>query len=265
MIFLAFGPRGTTKTTWALDEEIPSDYYELELGGYRRARARIEAHKRDVRVHPFRVPLTNLEEEGQIASGGKAGVGAGGTYYELKGWREVWHQFLQEYMKNLKSDGNAKQVIDTGTKMWLIIRQAFQQQLQEATGKQEVAMDQLKYTDPNARMEQVMAAPEHFGKDLILICHEDTVWGTSQVKADGFRGMEDAADVSLRFRIEDKKPVANIWKMGGASTGIVGMDIYQPTMAKVRQVLAAAEVLQINEVELPGTADEVIEMGSVFL
>lgn len=257
-IWLIFGSNGTGKTTFALGENKDDliDYLELEPGGYRRAATGL-AHPERITVHKLRTPLTEIEDVGRIV------VGANGTApqpaHYLEGWNDVYGEFLKAYMNGLK--GPARPVIDTATRLWLLVRQSFSEQLQKATGSDLVTLDQLKYTAPNARMLQIAEAAERYDKDLVLIAHEDTVFGTSQIKPDTMKEMPNVADITLRFRVQDSRPVATIFKLGEGGMDLLGRDIENPTLAKVNLILDGAAKLRSMHMPIPPENDQLLELA----
>lgn len=258
-IYLVFGASFTGKTTFALgeDEDDVVDYFELEPGGYRRASSGIKFPER-INKHKLRTPLTELEDIGRIVVG--ANGAAPQPAHHLEGWMEVYGDFLKLYMAGLKGPG--RPVIDTATRLWLMVRQSFAEQLQKATGSDLVTLDQLKYTAPNARMTQVVEAPERMGKDIVLIAHEDTVFGTSILKADTFKEIQNMADVTLRFQAIDGKPVATIFKMGEGGMSLVGRQIVEPTLLKVNGILDAAAKLRGLKFPIPESNEEMVELAA---
>lgn len=260
-IYLAFGVAGSGKSDFALgcgDAEDPDDlvdFFEWESGGFRRGSARAR-HPERITVHKFRTPLTNIED----LTFGTIAVGQSGTApapsYKLDGWLLEYGNFVRAYLQAIK--GTGRPVIDTATRLWLCVRQSFLEQLQEATGNEQARLDQLRYTEPNARMTQICEAPERFGKDLVLIAHEDTVFGTSQVKPDTFKEIPNMADVTLRFRVQDNRPVATIFKLGEGGMDLLGKDIVEPSLAKVNTILDNAAKLRSMKLSLPEDLEELV-------
>lgn len=260
-VTLAFGPPFSGKTSFALGEDFPVDYHEFEPGGFRRASSSIPEDA-EIKVYSYRTPLTNIESTGTLLVGGGGGV-APAASYRLEGWLELYAEFLRNYIGGLKS-GGGRPVIDTGTKLWLTVRQAFNQQLQEATGNEMARLDQIKYTEPNARITQITEAAERFDKDLIIIAHEDRDFNTGAIKPDTYKNMADIADISLRFEVKDNKPVATIFKIGEGGLGLIGLEIVEPTISKVNQLLDAAAILRRNKVQAPKDVEAIIAMAEAY-
>ena len=263
-IWLFLGPNGTGKTACALGvgDEDPSDkvdLFEWDTGSYRRASSALK-HPDRVTVHRFRTPLTNIED----FTMGNITVGPNGAAptpaYKLTGWQEVYGNFLKAYLKAIKGDG--RPVIDTATRLWLAVRQSFLEQLQEATGNENARLDQLRYTEPNARMTQIAEAPERFGKDLILVAHEDTVFGTSQIKADGFKELPNMADIVVRFTLQDGKPVGTIWKLAEGGIELLNRQVEWPTLKKLSDLLDASVKVKKMGMSVPDTNEELLALAA---
>lgn len=265
-IYLLFGPNFTGKTSFALgeDEEDKVDYYEFESGGYRRASPSIRNPER-ITIHKFRAPLADLNDLGTVSVGERGGT-APSAVYNLNGWLETYQDFRKTYRKNLK-DGTARPVLDTATRLWLIVRNGWQQQLQDATKNDEARLDQLKYTEPNARMMQIAEEPEYFDRDLVLIAHEDTVFNSNPpvYKPDTFKELPNVADVTLRFKVVGGKPIATIFKMGEGGLDLIDMEIPEPSLKKVNLLLDCAAALRRAGLAMPKTSKEVIDLGSSLL
>jgi hypothetical protein len=259
---LLFGPAFTGKTTYALGDGDPVDYYELEPNGFRRAASGLDFSLDDIKVYPFRAPLTNIENMGMAIVSDRGGV-APALSYKLEGWKEVFYDFLRAYLGNLK-EGRARPVIDTATRLDQMNRQAFLQQLQEATGNEKERLDQLRYTETNARFTQLVEAAGYFDKDLILIAHEDQVFGTQDVKPDGFKHLPGMVDITLRFTMKNGKPVATIFKLGEGGMALVGKEIVEPTIAKVDALLNAATAIRKAKMPMPETAEAIIAVGAAL-
>lgn len=252
-VHLISGEAGTGKTTYALSGSKPVDYYEFDAGSWERAAAGLDLHEGDVSVHRYYAPLTNLLSMGKISVGSGGGI-APSTVHELKGWREMFWQFVQDYLDGLKGQG--RPVIDTGTKLWLAIRQSFLQEVQEAAGKDKERLNALQYTEPNARHSQIIEGAKATGKDLVIVAHEKELWVKDQPTGvfvpDAYKETPNMADVCLRFTIESKRPVATITKAGAGGLELVGMKITEPTMDKVNEVLDAAALLRQKRMEWDG-------------
>ena len=261
-VILVFGRSFTGKTTFALGTEKDDivDYYEFERGGWRRASIGVPYPER-IRVHSYRTPLTDLESEGEVVMSAKGGTGSR-PVQALQGWEELYLDFKAEFKKNLEN-GPGRPVIDTGTRLWLLVSSAWNQQLQNATGNTLASLDQLKFTAANIRMNQILDAAERVDKTLIVISHEERDFKTEAIQADGYKHLPGLADFTLRFTIEDKRPVATFWKSGEAGQDVQEMTMKEPTMERVHRVLDCAAALRRAGLPMPGSVEEIIEQGEM--
>ncbi len=265
-IHLWFGPNGTGKTGCALSgatPESPVGYSEWEPGGFKRGASGLGLNEGSVLVHKFRVPATELEQMGEVKTGASGNLQPQ-LAYKLSGWMEVIQEFTSAYMDDCKS--GRRPVIDTATRLWLAERLAFDQQVQDATGKDAEKLGQLKYTAPNARMISIAEYAERYDLDLILIAHEDTVFNSNppQPKADTMKELENLADVVLRFRIVNSLPCATIWKAADGGMQLKGMEIMEPSLEKVNLLLDCAAALRRAGVPMPDDAGQVISQGRML-
>ena len=258
-IHLVYGEAGTGKTTYALSGEGPVDYYEFDAGSYERAAAGMNIST-DVRVHRYYSPLTNILAQGRLSVGERGGI-APSAVHRLTGWKELFWQFVEDYLKNL--DGDGRPVFDTETKMWLLIRQAFLQEVQDAAGPERERLDQLQYTEPNARHSQIIEAAKIKGKGLVMLAHQKELFvndkGSGQLVMDGYKEAPNMADCTLRFTLRNKAPTATIIKAGAGGLELIGMELTAPTMGRVNELLSAAEAIRRAGMIMPESADEIIE------
>lgn len=264
---LWFGPNGTGKTASALagsTPEVPSHLMELEPGGYKRASAGMPLARGAVEITSLRVPATELEQIGEVKVTGQ-GNAMPQMAYRLEGWIEFVTQFNAALTAACKA--GRRPIVDTATRLWLAQRQAFDQQIQEATGKDAEKLGQLRYTTPNARMIAMAEYAERFDLDLIMIAHEGTVFNSNppQPSVDTMKEMENLADVVLRFSVRDSKPLATVWK--GADGGMVlrGLEIPEPTLAKVNRVLDCAAAMRSEGQEVPKDTNEILLRGGLLI
>ncbi len=244
-VIVVFGESGTGKTTFALSGSKPAHYFEWDSGSFERAATGLNLSEGDVVLHQYPSPLTNLMDPGTLAIGQKGGY-APATGHTLSGWKDLFWGFVGDYLESLKLPGYP--VIDTDTRMYLGIRQAFLEQVQDAVGPEQDRLNTLQYTEPLARKSQIMDAARQRGKDLILLAHEKEVYfndkPTGVLIPDTHKETVAMADCTLRFTLENKVPVATIYKAGSGGLELTGMKIPLPTLAKVNQVLDGAAALR---------------------
>ncbi len=245
---LWFGKNGTWKTTAAIADatpEAPVSYHELEHGGFRRAASRLRLAEGAVLVHRYRIPAPEMEEMGEVHVTAKGGVLP-----------------QMDYSQDVKR--GLRPVIDTSTRLWLSQRNAMEEAYQKAATRQAMdALGQMRYTAPNARM--IAAATfglEHYDLDVISIAHEDRVFGTTDIKADTMKEIENLVDVMLRFEWDEaeRQAVATVWK-GGEVGVLKGMKIPAPTLGKVNLLLDCAVAIQLAEMPMPKDYETVLSIG----
>lgn len=229
----------------------PVDHYEFEDSGLPRAE--------NVRTYNVQTPIsTDLGEV--IVTGSNNAMPS--ARIRLEGWAELWDEFWELYLTNIVR-GEGRPVIDTGTRAWLACRQGWEQALQDAVGKESERLGQLRYSEMNRRWLTMLEAPVRYGKDLIVVSHQDTVFGTNQVKADTQKETENTCDVTLRFSVKNGKPVGTIVKMRGADLKIVGMEIVEPTLELVNSIADAAALLDENKFPLPDSVELILKTAEM--
>jgi len=261
-VYLFTGDNGTGKTSCALGDnpEDIVDFYEFDAGSFERAAATLINPDR-IRVYKYYAPLTDILEQGRLSVGQGGGV-APAPVHTLSEWKEKFWEFIGDYLPNVKKR-EARPVIDTGTKLWLMIRQGFLQEIQEATGKEKERLDTLLYTAPNARHSQIVEAAKNYDMDLVVITHDKEVFGQpGTYLPDGFKELPNMADAILRFKVVDRKPVATILKAGAGGLELLGVEIHEPTLPLINDVLDAAAKLRKAGKAVPRDAMAIIVEGA---
>jgi hypothetical protein len=241
-VYLFTGDNGTGKTSCALGDnpEDIVDFYEFDAGSFDRAAAAMDNLDR-ISVKRYYAPLTNLLDQGKISVGSGGGI-APATVHRLEGWKDKFWEFVADYLAGLK--GNARPVIDTETKLWLMIRQGFLEEVQDATGPNRERLDQLQYTEPNARHSQLIEAAKQFNKDLVMLAHEKEQY----IK-------KEATGVMI-------PDVATFTKAGAGGLDLLGVEIVEPTLPLINDVLDAAAKLRKAGQEVPRNAMDIIVAGA---
>lgn len=265
--YLAWGPAGTGKTTFALADATPDNpvaYKELEPGGFRRAASRMRLDEGSVVVESFPTPMQELETllSGVPTVGGKGGLHSDFSY-QLDGWIELLNNVVHSMMTTSKA--GQRPVFDTATRYWYIIRQAYEEMVQKNTGAKAESIGQLKYTWPNKIMLQTHEFPMSYGLDVIWIAHQDSVFNSDPpiYKPDCWKELPGMVDVSLQFRVQNNKPVARIVK--GAESGMVlqGLDVEEPTLAKLNTILDVAAALISEGEAVEKNAEQLLALGKL--
>ena len=260
---LVMGPAGSGKSTFALSGEGLTAYMEFDPGSFARAAKGRNIDMSRVVLTRHYPPLTSLLDIGEMMKGSGGGLAPQAARH-LKGWMETYESFVRAYLDALDNADVTTIVIDTETRMWLTIRQAFLQQMQDSSTDAK-ALDQLHYTEPNARHDQILVAAKIYDKDLVLISHMKEEFkgnkGTGVMIHDGYKEAPNEADLTLEFAVEDASPIA--WVRKG-TLALVGMKLTAPTLPYCSELLDAAAAIQRAGLDMPETPDEVLELGKVL-
>lgn len=263
-VYLAYGDGGTGKTSFALSGLRPVDYYETDPGSFDRAKDGL-SNIDGIRVKKYYAPLTNILGQGKINVSERGGM-APSTVHRLSGWKELFWKFVEDYLEDLNGDGYP--VFDTETRLWLIIRQGFLQEAQDAVGPDKDRLDQLQYTEANARHGQIVEAAQAKGKDLVMLAHEKELYkgkeATGQMVPDGYKEIPNMADCTLRFQLKNKKPVATIMKAGSGGLELLGMEIEEPTLPKMNALLDAASKIRRSSMNVPSSYEKLMETAEAL-
>lgn len=271
-IIVAYAPAGAGKSSFAQSTINPIWYAELDPGSFERSRK-----SKLVQLHQYDLPMTSLEDFGFVDLSMKANSekGAAQIVHEYHGWTEVFvGQFVKDYLAWLKDPSTPNGVIDTYSILTEMVINNFRQRVQEARRRDPKMsndasdrLNRLEYEEVNTQHGQLLQGAKRQGKTLVCVCHQGDRWengvNTNTPKPDGWKGLEGAADVVLRFRIENKQPVAYIDKAGGCHLAMLGMKLVAPTLDYVNQLIDSAAYLNDREVDLPATPDDIIETAEV--
>ncbi len=240
---LFWGASATWKTSAALLDatpENPVSYHELEAGGFRRATSRLDIPEGAIYLHQYKRPFDGLEQIGQVIKTDKGNV-MPQLRYELDGWVDMFSEFANNYMDDIKQ--HRRPVIDTATRAWLMVRQYYFELVQKATnGRDADNLGQMKFTTPNDIMLQLLEYAPAYDIDSVWIAHMND-YNPEDIKPDTMKEVLPNVDVSLRFRLVSNKGVATFTK-GGEVGSLVGLDVPEPTLSKVNAILDLVATLE---------------------
>ncbi len=160
-----FGANGTLKTSEAMRWPHKVAIMDMELGSDRAWEIREAIKDELVEVHPFELPVKDMSKR----------------YSKLMGQRELWNAFSDRMGTVMEDPKIRTVVIDTGTSLWQLIRDAYLQELQEVelrkkpnTPDHELRKQllQIEHGEPNRRMDHIVQMAKIHKKWVILIHHD---------------------------------------------------------------------------------------------
>ena len=253
-VIVLWGDEGTWKTTFGLSYPKPLVHIETDVGGYNRAAWRIDT--KGIVTTTYLPPLP-MEESGARKITVKFPK-------KLIGVKELWQQIFVDYVKACRDPKVATIVIDSATELWTICHRGYLQELQEgqiASGMAEAKIREnlipVEYSDPNARMRQLINAAKSYEKNLVLTHYSKDVYKTVQkgdksesmpsgeIKPDGFKDTGKLVDLIVRLEFNKQGEVeATIVKkcaLAGMGTTALGMSLPEPSyqgLVDLRNTLA---------------------------
>lgn len=184
------------KTSFGMTFPKPLLVLALDIGGVQRAEWRFQEHMgKDIFVHEFSLPMQTENTLADIAGLSKLKAMIGKTAAKtkppiIKGTAELWYEFLTVYVSCLENEytpeGRTEPVnfatllVDTGTSMWQLCARGVLQEKQvraAADGKYRERLQQIEYSEPNARMLAFLQAAREADKNLVMVQYLENQYG----------------------------------------------------------------------------------------
>lgn len=205
-----WGPEKTCKTTMALTFPKPLYHFDLDVGGFDRAKRRFKGE--DIVSESFPTPLQIEKLMGKTEVTVRASK-------RIIGTKETWQRILIRYAEVLNDEKWATIVIDSDTALWTICHQGYLQEKQEAQGPNaenpRESLKPIEYAEPNSRMKAIIYAARTYRKHLVLTHYPRDVYGqkvtdkgivdfkTGDVEIDGFKQVSALADIVVNTYIAE--------------------------------------------------------------
>jgi len=232
----------------------PIQHFEFDLGGYDRAIWRFAEDRNEglITTRPFVMPIQGTIDNVTVRQS-----------KIITGVKELWYEFLIEYLRFLKDEDKATGIIDTGTLLWEVICTAYLQEKQELQldskgnvlpgEKLRVNLLPIEYREPNIRMRGIIYQAKAHGKHLVLAHHardeykpmlnpktgnvEDARSGKRE--RSGFSSLGDSADLMLHAYTDNGKFFCEV-DSPSVPSPLVGMKFENPTydgiMATIKMI-----------------------------
>lgn len=263
-VYLAYGPNGCGKSTFALSGSGRKWYAEFDPGSF--ARTGLDPANPDLELHKYPPPLTSLMDRGKldVSMVGRSGRGGVGLSLKYSGWDEAfWAGFVSDYTSALTADQFDDYIWDTAKLMWEMNQNAYRERIQEETDLDTYrGLTRLDYKTPNMWMHRFIQAAKAKERNVVIVAHQADDYQngepTGKFKPDGWNEAKDQSDCTLRFVIRNKRPVGILEKGGAAGLDVIGLEVVEPTIEKMNGILAAAVVLRRNGIEIKGMDVEAI-------
>lgn len=266
MIFVAWGPDKTCKSTLALTFPKPLAYLEFDIGGGERAikndsrygfkqavaDSSIITSFKDPQGHEHPLSFVMPYQIG-VVDFNKMSVRPSKI---LVGMKELWYKFLVAYISLLEQPNIQTIVIDTGTLLWELCCSGYLQEKQELQldqygnvlpgEKLRVQLLQIEYREPNIRMRGIVYQAKAHKKHLVMTHHERDEYGMMMIKGEmiqgptgrkeraGWGSLGDGADIIVHTYIKSGSAKVPYCKVELAEIKeLEGMEIETPTWEKI--------------------------------
>ena len=253
MIVVICGEEKSWKSTMALSFPKPLRHFDLDVGGWNRAKWRIDT--KDIISKPYLLPI----QVEKLMGAKKVGVSVRFPR-QVIGYKETWQKIVIDFVEACQDDTVKTIVMDSGTQLWTICHTALLQEKQEiqiSRGmkvEDELFRERLRPVEfPNDRMRTLIYTAGSYGKHLVLthypkFVYKDKVtdkgiesYKSDELAVDGFKETERLADLvcwvnmnTVKIRDDANKVVgtkleaiATITKCGieGMGTAATGLTI----------------------------------------
>ncbi len=227
------GEPGTIKSSLAITWPGPIAFYNLEGGGRRAWGYDALVASGDVTERLFPLPTKSITER----------------WVPLTGYLEAWRSITQQLEQDLAKFPTV--VLDTGTIMWALDRDAYLQELQTGNpGRKQLI--QIEYGEPNRRMNGIYNLARGFQSNLVVVHHETDEYmqvmdpfgkpvmndgtplsiTTGRKVPEGFKHTVALSDWVLHTKLRDNIPWASVEK-SGYGLQMRGKEIEWPTYDKL--------------------------------
>ncbi len=244
------GEPGTIKSSIAITYPGPIAFYNLEGGGHRAWGYADAIARGDLIERVFPLPAKSITER----------------WAPLTGHLEVWKDITQQLEKDF--DQFPTVVLDTGTIMWALDRDAYLQELQ-ITSPTRKQLLQIEFGEPNRRMNGIYNLARGFQKNLVVVHHETDEYmqvmdpmgkpimndgtplsvTTGRKVPEGFKHTIALSDWVLHTELRDNVPWMTVEK-SGYGLQMRGKEIDWPTYDKL-DALVSETIPQPVPVEVP--------------
>ncbi len=227
------GEPGTIKSSIAITWPGPMAFYNLEGGGQRAWGYAEGIADGSIIERVFPLPAKSITER----------------WAPLKGYSEAWRDINQQLEKDFNEFPTI--VLDTGTIMWALDRDAYLQELQVDSPKRKQLI-QIEYGEPNRRMYGIFNLARGFQKNLVVVHHETDEYmqvmdpmgkpimndgtplsvTTGRKVPEGFKHTIALSDWVLHTELRDNIPYMTVEK-SGYGLQMRGKEIEWPTYDKL--------------------------------
>lgn len=244
-IVLLQGDTGTGKSTLALTFPKKIVHFELDLGGFRRAKRRFKEEIKSGQIvsQQYELPQQVIEDQLGLTQSSR-----------LIGVKELWYKLLTDYSTALKDDSVQTIVIDSFAFLWDLCHMGFLQEKQEKDKSRERLLE-IEYGEPNIRLRTFIYQAKQRKKNLILTAPltdvridqmirgevKSVVVGT---KAAGWRHVGKEVDFTIETSTETKHTDGGIvtvpkGKIIKSAVGLelVGMELETPTWDTIQGII----------------------------
>jgi hypothetical protein len=253
------GDDKTGKSTLALSFPRPIRHFDLDVGGFGRARNRYETEisAGEIISKSYYLPMQGIRT---ALLGKKTGFKEAAR---VVGCKELWYEMVEDLLDVLENSNIKTIVMDSFPQCWELCRLAFLQEKQESQLERDPTIKhlresliQIEYSEPNARMRALIYGVRQYGKNLVLTHQLAPIYGkvlqdgkvvdaVIGQKNSGWSHIGKEVDMMVETKIKDGRgaggskthtPILEIL-LSGLGLDVVGMEIEQPDYSKLSSLI----------------------------
>lgn len=240
MIAALWGDEKSWKTTMALTWPRPLAHFDLDVGGFDRAKWRLDTEGITSKSYPLPIQIEKMmgaQTDGVSVRFPKRVIG----------YKEVWQQIVIDFVEVCKNPEIETIVMDSATQLWSICHTSLLQEKQEIQLSKNPRLPDHELREklqpvefPNDRMRSIIYTARSSGKHLVLTHYPKFIYKekvtdkgiesykTDEITPDGFKDTQKLVDIVIWVETgKDGEVSAKITRCGleGLGTKATGLAI----------------------------------------
>ncbi len=273
-IVAVVGPEGSCKTSMGLTFDKPLVHFDLDVGGFRRAKWRLpegtrvvclQAHENiadikpgsfDILTKPFPRPVELSRLLGTEATQVSTRIQVQFPR-KVTGMHELWQKIVRDFVTVCQWPEVVTIMIDSGTLFWFIDHRGYLQELQQKQllkwqndpahknqpfdeNDYRERLQPIEYAEPNDRMTQIFHTARAFNKNLVLTFYPTDEYGPMPDGKGGYADQKTGKEIMDGFKNTGKLADLVVWT--AVKSRLEPSDPTNPNSMKVEKKVPFARI-----------------------